>query len=128
MKYIFRSLRWVLGYIIYIIDWITRPSKPKHSPARKALLDEATSRMALYHFKLCPFCVKTRRKVRKLGLDIELRDARNDPKWNSELVEKGGKYQVPCLRIINSSGEDKWIYESTQINEYLDQRFSSDAG
>jgi glutaredoxin len=124
MNYIFKSVRLILGYIIVIIDWLTRPRKPQHTPEKKAELDSATSKMALYQFKLCPFCVKTRRTIRRLGLDIELRDARNDPKWNSELVNEGGKYQVPCLRIIEDNGEVKWLYHSTQITSYLDQRFS----
>lgn len=124
MSYIFKSVRLILGYIIVIIDWLTRPRKPQHTSEKKAELDSATSKMALYQFKLCPFCVKTRRTIRRLGLDIELRDARNDPKWNSELVNEGGKYQVPCLRIIEDNGEVKWLYHSTQITSYLDQRFS----
>ena len=124
MKYVFRSIRWVLGQLIVFIDWITRPKKPVHSPERKAELDAATANMALYQFKLCPFCVKTRRRVRKLGLEIEIRDARNDPKWNTELVNEGGKYQVPCLRIAEENGDVQWIYESSEITDYLDKRFA----
>lgn len=124
MKYFFRLIRWPLGQIIIFVDWITRPKKPVYSPERRAELDAATSRMALYQFKQCPFCVKTRRTVRKLGLNIELRDARNDPKWNTELINEGGKYQVPCLRITEDNGEVKWVYESTNINNYLEQRFA----
>jgi glutaredoxin len=124
MGYIFRSVRLVLGYIIVIVDRLTRPRKPQHTPEKKTELDSVTSQMALYQFKLCPFCVKTRRTIRRLGLDIEVRDARNDPKWNSELIGGGGKYQVPCLRIADDNGEVKWLYQSTQIKNYLDQRFS----
>jgi glutaredoxin len=124
MKYIFRSIRWLLGQLIVFIDWITRPKKPVHTPERKAELDTATSRMALYQFNLCPFCVKTRRKVRRLGLNIETRDARNDPKWNTELVNEGGKYQVPCLRVVKDNGDVQWIYESSDITDYLDKRFA----
>lgn len=124
MKTILRSIRWLLGQIIVFVDWMTRPKKPVHTPQRKAELDEATDKMALYHFKLCPFCVKTRRKVRQLGLNIETRDARNDPKWNTELVNEGGKYQVPCLRITQDDGDVKWMYESSKINNYLEQRFA----
>jgi glutaredoxin len=124
MKYIFRSIRWVLGQLIVFLDWITRPKKPVHTPERKAELDAATANMALYQFKLCPFCVKTRRKVRKLGLEIETRDARNDPKWNAELVNEGGKYQVPCLRVAEENGDVKWIYESSEITDYLDRKFA----
>jgi glutaredoxin len=123
MKYIFRSIRWLLGQLIVFIDWLTRPKRPVHTPEYKAELDAATANMVLYHFKLCPFCVKTRRKVHKLGLNIETRDARNDPKWNTELVSEGGKYQVPCLRITEENGDVTWMYESSYINNYLEQRF-----
>lgn len=123
MKYIFRSIRWFLGQIIVFIDWLTRPKKPALTPERKAELDAATAKMALYQFNLCPFCVKTRRKVRKLGLEIETRDARNDPKWNTELVSEGGKYQVPCLRIAEENGDVQWMYESSEISDYLEKRF-----
>ena len=124
MGYIFRSIRLILGYIIVFLDWVTRPGKPKHAPDKKTELDLATSQMALYQFKLCPFCVNTRRTIRRLGLNIEERDARYDPKWNSELIGEGGKYQVPCLRIVENNGEVKWLYQSTQIKSYLNQRFS----
>ena len=124
MKYFFRLLRWPLGQIIIFIDWITRPKKPVFTPERQAELDAATSSMALYHFKQCPFCVKTRRTIWTLGLNIEKRDARNDPKWNSELITEGGKYQVPCLRITEENGDVKWMYESSNINHYLEQRFA----
>lgn len=127
MKYIFRSLRFILGYLIYAFDWLTRPAWPKYPAEKRAELDAATSNMALYQFKLCPFCVKARRKIRQLGLNIEMRDARNDPKWNAELVNEGGRYQVPCLRVTDDSGNVSWLYESTAINDYLDERFHNTA-
>lgn len=123
MSYVFKGIRWLLGYIIIIIDWLTRPRSPQHSAEKRAELDNATGNMALYQFKRCPFCVKTRRTLRRLGLNLELRDARNDPKWNAELIEQGGKYQVPCLRVVDDKGEVNWIYESGEINDYLDRRF-----
>jgi glutaredoxin len=90
---------------------------------RRAELDGITSTMKMYQFKQCPFCVKTRRNIRRLGLNIELRDARNDPKWNNELITQGGKYQVPCLRLQNEDGSSEWMYGSDDIIRYLDQRF-----
>lgn len=124
MKYIFIPIRFILGYSIIFVDWITRPSLPKYSAEKRAELDVATSKMALYQFQRCPFCVKTRRTIRRLGLNIELRDARNDPRWNAELINEGGKYKVPCLRIAEDNGEVRWLYESTDINQYLDERFA----
>ena len=123
MKYVFRLIRWPLGQIIIFIDWVTRPAIPDIPPQRQAELDAATSNFKLYQFKQCPFCVKTRRTIRRLGLNIETRDARNDPQWNSELINQGGKYKVPCLRIAKDDGSIEWIYESDNIIGFLDQRF-----
>lgn len=123
MNYVFKAIRWVLGYLIIIVDRLTRPRSPQYAPEKRAELDSATANMALYQFKLCPFCVKTRRTLRRLGLNVELRDARNDPKWNAELIEQGGKYQVPCLRYVDDNGDVTWLYESSKINNYLEQRF-----
>jgi len=123
MKYLFRIIRWPLGQLVIFIDWITRPPIPEIAAERRTELDAITSTMKMYQFKQCPFCVKTRRNIRRLGLNIELRDARNDPKWNSELINEGGKYQVPCLRLVNDDGSSEWMYGSKKIINYLDQRF-----
>jgi len=123
MKYVFRLIRWPLGQIVILVDWITRPRVPDYSAEKWAELDATTSTMKLYQFKQCPFCVKTRRTMRRLGLNIETRDARNDPQWNSELVNQGGKYQVPCLRLVKADGSMEWMYGSDDIIRYLDKRF-----
>jgi glutaredoxin len=123
MKYIFRLIRWPLAQLIIFIDWLTRPKAPVFAPEKQAEMDATTSNMKLYHFRQCPFCVKTRRAIHRLGLNIETRDARNDLQWNRELINEGGKYQVPCLRVFNDDGSEEWLYEADNINQYLDQRF-----
>lgn len=124
MGFIFKPVRWVLGQIIIFLDWITRPKPVQRSEQSQAEVDKQTSNMALYHFQMCPFCVKTRRQIHRLGLKIENRDARYDEKWNQELINEGGKYQVPCLKIIKEDGSVEWMYESTDINQYLEDRFA----
>jgi len=124
MGFIFKPIRWVLGQIIIFIDWLTRPKQVQRSAEQQAEIDRQTKNMALYQFQMCPFCVKTRRQIHRLALNIENRDARNDPKWNQELISEGGKYQVPCLRIAADDGSVQWMYESTDINNYLYKRFS----
>lgn len=118
-----RAVRYVLGQIILFVDWITRPRRPKHSPEVQRALDEQTKDLALYQFHLCPFCVKTRRTIHRLGLNIETRDARNDPEHQADLISQGGQYKVPCL-AIQEEGETRWMYESNDIISYLEQRFS----
>ena len=125
MKTVFRLIRWPLGQIVILIDWLTRPKFPLLPPEQREEFDAITSSMKIYHFKQCPFCVRTRRTIRRLGLNIETRDARNDPQWSSELVNQGGRYQVPCLRVVKEDGSIDWIYESDNIIGFLDQRFGS---
>ncbi len=125
MGFIFKPVRWVLGQIIIFIDWVTRPKPVQRSAETQKEVDEQTQNMALYQFQQCPFCVKTRRQIRRLALNIESRDARNDPQWNQELINDGGKYQVPCLKITAADGSVQWLYESTEINQYLDEKFAA---
>jgi glutaredoxin len=125
LGFIFKPVRWVLAQIIIFIDWVTRPAPMQRPDEVQQEVDRQTQNMALYQFNQCPFCVRTRRQIRRLGLNIEQRDARNDPQWNQELVNEGGKYQVPCLKVADADGSVKWIYESKEINQYLDDRFAA---
>ncbi len=124
MGFIFKPIRWVLGQIIIFIDWATRPKQVERAAEVQKEVDAQTGKMALYQFQQCPFCVKTRRQIRRLSLNIETRDARNDPNWNQELINDGGKYQVPCLKITSDDGSVEWLYESTEINQMLDKQFA----
>ena len=123
MGFIFKPVRWVLGQIIIFVDWVTRPKPVQRAPEVQAEVDKQTETMALYQFQQCPFCVMTRRQIYRLALNIEKRDARNDPKWNQELINEGGKYQVPCLKITAADGSVEWKYESSEINQYLEKKY-----
>ena len=135
MKYFFKNVRFILTPIILLVDRLTRPAWPERAHEDQKVIDEKTSSLALYQFHACPFCVITRRTMResgrivleRLGLNIELRDAKNDPQWEQELVEQGGKRQVPCLRISNEDGRVEWLYESSEIRHYLERRYGDAA-
>ena len=126
MKILFRLLRWPLGQIIVFLDWISGPKPPARSAEAQQALDAQTAHLKLYQFQQCPFCVRARRGIRGLGLNIETRDARDDPRWQRELIEQGGKYQVPCLRIDKGDDDIEWLYGSRDIVRYLDRRFATD--
>ena len=64
---------------------------------------------------------EARRALRRLGLHIELRDAKGDAHWRSELLNEGGRIQVPCLRIPRPDGSVQWLYESDDIIAHLEQ-------
>jgi glutathione S-transferase len=62
--------------------------------------------------------------MHKLNLPIELKDAKNNSNDRQQLLEQGGKIQVPCLRIVKQ-GQDTWLYESKAINQYLTDNFAT---
>jgi len=113
-----KIIRWVLGRLILIIDYLTRPKKIIRIESQQIKIDEILKNHSLYQFHACPFCVKIRRYLRKNSLNIDIRDAKNDKKYRSELKELGGKIQVPCLRIENNNNII-WLYESNDIINYI---------
>jgi len=64
-----------------------------------------------------------RRVIRRLQLNIELRDIHADPVYRRELVTGGGRSMVPCLRIEDDDGSVQWMYESADISHFLTLRF-----
>jgi glutaredoxin len=119
-----KALRVGLGQLIIFIDFITRPSKKKRPAAAQAQVESAAKGLTLYQFHACPFCVKTRRTLRRLNVPVALRDAKNNEQDRQTLLEQGGKIKVPCLRI-EENGQTTWMYESKVIIDYLDKRFAA---
>lgn len=103
-----------------MIDVLTSPTPMERSAEAQAKLDAATSAMSLYQFETCPFCIKVRRAIKRLALKIEIRDAKKPAIWEV-LVREGGQDQVPCLRIVEKDGKVTWMYESSDINAYLEK-------
>lgn len=119
-----KFVRWLLGRVILILDFLTRPKPIVRDRGEQDKIDARTSSMAIYQFEACPFCVKVRRELRRHALHIELRDAKNDSKHKEELIAEGGKHKVPCLRIDDGSGDAKWLYESDEIIKFLKAEFN----
>jgi glutaredoxin len=119
-----KALRVGLGQLVILVDFLTRPSKKKRSPEAQAAVDESAKDLTLYQFQACPFCVKTRRTLRRLNVPVALRDAKNNELDRQTLLTEGGKIKVPCLRI-EEAGQTVWMYESKVIIDYLDKRFSA---
>jgi len=115
----FRTLRRVIGPIMLLIDKLTTPKGIKHPLEKQQRLNQITQDIALYQFKTCPFCMKVRREIKRQSLNIELRDAQHDEKHRQRLLAEGGQIKVPCLKIRNSNGKQHWLYESTDVIQYL---------
>ncbi len=119
-----KIVRNALGYVIVFADWVSRPKAIQRPPAEQNRVQSAMNGLSLYQFRACPFCVKTRRAIHSLGVDIELRDINKNIEHREELKQGGGRVKVPCLRIEDEN-EVRWVYESNDIIAHLNQRANS---
>ena len=122
-----RIIRWFLGSLILFFDWAFTPKGIKREAELQTAINEQTGDLALYQYKACPFCVKVRRAIKRQSLSIQTRDAKRCENSREELLQGGGKLKVPCLKIKDSDGNVSWMYESTEIIRYLQDRFAAQA-
>jgi glutaredoxin len=115
-------VRWILGRIILLLNFIFSPKKRQRPESEQAKIDLQTQNLSLYQYNACPFCVKVRREMRRQNLNIALVDAKQDN--NKQVLSiQGGKLQVPCLKI-NNDGKTEWLYESKAIMNYLNDNYA----
>ncbi|OIP98674.1 MAG: glutaredoxin [Zetaproteobacteria bacterium CG2_30_46_52] len=116
-----------VGGLMAFVSYIFSPRKVKRDADAQKLANEKAASMSMYQYFACPFCIKTRRTVRKLNVPIEYRDAQiRGGEHRNTLEREGGKIQVPCLRI--DDGENTtWLYDSKAITAYLNQTFDPTA-
>jgi glutaredoxin len=119
----FKALRIVLGPFMLLWERLRQPKGVLRSPAAQQVVERQCQSLLLYQFSTCPFCIKVRQEMRALSLPIERRDAQHNPSHREELVQGGGAYKVPCLKVTESNGQARWIYESGAIIGYLRARF-----
>jgi len=118
-----KFVRWFLGRIILLLNFVFSPRGIKRSPEAQQQVDSKAQSLALYQFDACPFCVKVRRAMKRQSVNIELRDAKNNATHRQELELGGGRVKVPCLRIESEQGVE-WMYESSDIVAYLEKEFA----
>lgn len=75
-----------------------------------------TNLLTLYQYSTCPFCQRVLRFMAENGIELPLKDTMMDPDARQELIELGGKGQVPALRI-----GDEILYESNDIVRWLQE-------
>ena len=117
---ILKLVRAVLKFFILAFD---RTFVPKadiaRNPDAQKILDSRLAEWSLYHLEACPFCVKVRRQMKRRAITLPLKEINADPRNHEELMAGGKIDQVPCLRYRDESGNEKWMYESSAINEFL---------
>lgn len=125
IKIFFRTLRLILMPFMLLWSCLATPKGVVRPPEIQEKINHDCQKLALYHFKTCPFCIKVRHEMARLSLPIALRDAQHDNKHRDELMLGGGKIQTPCLQITDQTGKVQWLYESKEIISYLQKRFQS---
>ena len=123
-KYFFKTAQYIIGPIMLLGDKLTTPRGIVRSPEDQQQIDASTKNLVLYEFRMCPFCIKARRAIKRLSLNIERRDAMRQQSSREELLAGGGNVKVPCLKITDDSGDATWMYESSDIIAYLQERFA----
>lgn len=118
-------IRSILGALILFFDKVFAPSSVVREACLQEEIDGLTAKLSLYQYPACPFCVKVRRAMKRYNLSISLLDAKRSEVSRNELVKGGGKLKVPCLKIEEEDGSVRWMYESTDIVDYLQSRFCS---
>jgi glutaredoxin len=124
LEFLVKSIRWLLGRLILFFDWLFSPRGVQRTPEAQQAVDAQTADLMLYQYPACPFCVKVRRAMKRNSLHIETRDALRDARARQELLDGGGTLKVPCLHI-RTQGQNHWLYESSDIVRYLEQRFAA---
>ena len=76
--------------------------------------------LILYTKNGCPFCHKVLDFVEEHGIEIDEREVYSSDEHMNELMEKGGKRQIPFL---HDTKKETMMYESGDIMEYLKDHY-----
>lgn len=127
IKLLFKSLRVILGPFMLLWEYLTRPRAMVRSPEAQRAIDKDCQSLSLYQYRTCPFCIKVRQEMRRYALDIPRLDAQSEGVHRDDLLRGGGAIKVPCLRIREENGAERWLYESGKIIDYLHTRYGKQA-
>jgi len=77
--------------------------------------------LALYHYTGCGFCTRVRSAAEELGVELELRNIHEDSQHAEALAAAMGRMTVPVLCIREATGDIRWLPESEDIIDYLEE-------
>jgi len=77
--------------------------------------------LTLYYKPTCPYCQKVLGFMDQNGISVPLKNREETPQIRQELVDIGGKPQVPCLII-----DGKALYESDDIIQWFKKNWKKE--
>ncbi len=125
IKLFFKTLRVILGPFMLLWEYLTRPRAMVRTPEAQQAIDRDCQNLTLYQYRTCPFCIKVRQEMHRFALDIRCLDAQKEGAHRDALLSGGGSIKVPCLRIKEANGTERWLYESGKIIDYLRTRYGN---
>ncbi len=78
--------------------------------------------LTLYMKETCPFCQRVIQMADNLKVEFDLKDITESEEALAELIEKGGKKQIPFL--VDSEKEVS-MYESNDIIDYIRENYAN---
>ena len=78
--------------------------------------------LTLYYKPTCPFCQRVLAAAEAMHIQFDLKNIVADPALRAELIERGGKGQVPYLVDAERHTE---MYESEDIVAYLAAQYAA---
>jgi glutaredoxin len=124
IRYFFKTVRILLGPVMLLKEKLTQPKGVVRLQAAQQSVDQQCQSLALYQYKTCPFCMKVRKEMASLSLNIQKIDAQPKGADRDALTRDGGQTKVPCLKITDAAGTSQWLYDSEKIVGYLRGRFA----
>ena len=121
----FKTVRAVLGPVLLLKEKLTPPTGIVRSQIDQEEVNRQCQALALYQYKTCPFCMKVRREMGRLSLNIQRIDAQPPGTDRDTLTREGGQTKVPCLKVTDAAGNSQWMYDSEKIIGYLRGRFAT---
>ncbi|MFA5088498.1 MAG: glutathione S-transferase N-terminal domain-containing protein [Candidatus Omnitrophota bacterium] len=74
--------------------------------------------LTFYYMEHCPYCQKVLDYLRQRNISVPFKNTQENMKFRSELMEIGGKTQVPCLVIDGQA-----LYESDEIIRWFEKNW-----
>lgn len=82
-----------MAFLTPVLDQLNPARAVKRTdrePEAQEALDQITENLTLYHFRTCPFCLRVRKAIDQLALNIEIKDIKRDHEARDELITGGG--------------------------------------
>ena len=76
----------------------------------------SNKKLVLYHGDNCPYCDRVIDCIKQHDLDVSMKNITHDQVALQELIDKTGRYTIPCLFI-----DEQPMHESRDIITWLKQ-------